>query len=78
MEIHKITLIISDKKLAEIANFIMMEKYTGNLVPDILPAQDLAITICQGIRHDLDMVILKYDEEVHKILEKAEEKDPEK
>ena len=77
MQFHKITVVLSDKKLNELAHFLKMEQYTASYLPDSIPAQDLAMTVCQGIKHELDLVVLKHDEEVHKILDierKKEEK----
>lgn len=70
MKYHKITIIISDEKLVQLAHHIKMETYTGNFVPDILAAQDLAMTVCQAVKHDLDLVVLQHDEAIHKILDK--------
>ncbi len=72
MKFHRITIVISDAWLAEMARIIVSEQITSNWMPDILPAQDLAMTVCQGIKHELDMTILPHDKEINKILEKLD------
>jgi len=78
MKYHKVTLVISDEKLVQLAHHIKMQQYTGNFLPDILAEQDLAMTVCQAVKHDLELVVLQYDEAVHKILETIDEIEAEK
>ncbi len=73
MKFHKITVVLSDKKLNQLAHYLRIEEATGTFMPDSVPAQDLAMTVCQGIKHELDLVVLKHDEEVHKILDTEKE-----
>ncbi len=73
MKFHRVTIVISDAWLAEMARIIMSEQITSNWMPDILPAQDLAMTVCQAVKHELDMVTLPNDKEINKILDKIKE-----
>lgn len=75
MDFHRVTVVISDKKLAEIAHYIKMEQYTANWLPEHIPAQDLAMTVCQAVRHELDLVVLAHDEVINEILGKVKEKE---
>ena len=70
-DFHKITIILSDLRLKQLAHFIILEQSTGNWMPDHLPAQDLAMTVCQGIKEDLDMAVMPHDADIMKILGKV-------
>ncbi len=79
MKFHRVTIVISDAWLAEMARFIVSEQHTDNWMPDVLPAQDLAMTVCQAVKHELeDFVVLSHDKEINKILEKLDKKEKEK
>ena len=73
MKFHRITIVISEGWLFEMAKMIKMEQLTSNWMPEMLPAQDLAMTVIQGIKHELDLVVCPHDEELNKILEKIDE-----
>lgn len=79
MKFHRVTIVISDAWLAEMARIIMAEQNTGNWMPDLLPAQDLSMTVCQAVKHELeDFVILPHDKEINKILNKLDKEEQEK
>lgn len=75
MKFHRVTIVISDAWLSEMARYIVSEQLTSNWMPDLLPAQDLAMTVCQAVKHELeDFVVLPHDKEINKILKKLDKK----
>lgn len=56
---HSIVVQLSEKKLKAIEQWLYMEELTSNLMPDIIPSQQLAMCIMAGIRKGLPVVQLK-------------------
>ncbi len=56
---HSIIVQLSEDKLRAIEQWLYMEELTGNLMPETIPSQQLAMSVVAGIRKELPLVQLK-------------------